>query len=81
MREQDGWDAHATFMDGLADDGAVLLGGPAGEGEQRFLLIFEAESREQIERILAADPWVLSGQLALESVEPWQILLRAGDRV
>ena len=81
MREQDGWVAHAAFMDGLAGDGTVLLGGPAGDGEQRFLLIFEAESRDAIERLLAADPWVPTGQLALESIEQWQILLRAGDRV
>jgi hypothetical protein len=32
MREQDDWDAHAGFMDGLVDDGFVLLGGPVGDG-------------------------------------------------
>jgi hypothetical protein len=42
MREQDGWDAHATFMDGLAADGFVVLGGPLGGGEAQFLLIVDA---------------------------------------
>jgi hypothetical protein len=28
MREQDKWDEHAAFMDGLADEGFILLGGP-----------------------------------------------------
>ena len=28
MREQDGWDEHASFMDGLVDSGFILLGGP-----------------------------------------------------
>jgi hypothetical protein len=33
MREQDCWDEHATFMDALADEGSVILGGPLGEGD------------------------------------------------
>ncbi len=33
LREQEGWDAHATFMDGLVDDGFVILGGPLGPDE------------------------------------------------
>ena len=31
MREQDEWDAHATFMDALVDEGFVVLGGPVGD--------------------------------------------------
>jgi uncharacterized protein YciI len=78
MREQDGWDGHAAFMDGLAGEGIIVLGGPVGEGDRRFLLAVEADSASDVERILAADPWVPSGQLAIEAVEPWQLLLRAG---
>jgi hypothetical protein len=29
IRQQDGWDGHAAFMDGLVDDGFIILGGPA----------------------------------------------------
>jgi len=78
LREQDGWDGHADFMDALAAEGAIVLGGPVGDGDRRFLLIFEAGSPAEIERRLAADPWVPTGQLEIESIEPWQILLRAG---
>jgi hypothetical protein len=28
LEEQSGWDEHATFMDGLADAGFAVLGGP-----------------------------------------------------
>ena len=28
IREQDGWQEHAAFMDGLVDDGFIILGGP-----------------------------------------------------
>jgi hypothetical protein len=33
-RQQDGWDEHAAFMDGLVDEGFVVLGGPIGDGER-----------------------------------------------
>ena len=32
LREQDAWDEHAAFMDGLADSGFIVLGGPVGSG-------------------------------------------------
>jgi uncharacterized protein YciI len=78
MREQDGWGGHAEFMDGLADRGIVLLGGPVGDGDRRFLLVVEADGPEAVERILASDPWVAAGRLETETIEPWRVLLRAG---
>ena len=32
-REQAGWSEHAAFMDALAEEGFVVLGGPIGEGD------------------------------------------------
>ena len=31
LRQQEQWDEHAAFMDALAEDGFVILGGPLGE--------------------------------------------------
>ena len=39
IREQDGWDEHARFMDALVDDGFVVAGGPVGERQQAHLLV------------------------------------------
>ncbi len=36
MREQDGWDEHAKFMDDLVDEGFILLGGPL-EGDRETM--------------------------------------------
>ena len=38
-REQAGWDAHTTFMDGLVEDHFIVLGGKVGEldGDRVFL--------------------------------------------
>lgn len=75
MRQQQQWEKHAAFMDALADDGFVILGGPLGEGEEKFLLIIAAESEQAIEARLASDPWTSLRLLRIASVEPWEILL------
>jgi uncharacterized protein YciI len=74
MREQDGWDAHAAFMDGLAADGFIVLGGPIGDGS-RFMHVVDAPAEEEIRHRLAEDPWERSGQVRTVTVEPWRILL------
>ena len=78
MREQDRWDDHAAFMDGLVDDGLVVLGGPIGDGDRRFLLIFDAASERGIHARLAEDPWTPMELLRVVAIEPWEILL--GER-
>jgi uncharacterized protein YciI len=76
-REQDGWDEHAAFMDALADEGVVILGGPVGEGDgEDVVLVVNAESEAAIHRRLADDPWG-DDMLTTERVEPWSVLLRA----
>jgi uncharacterized protein YciI len=75
-REQDGWDEHARFMDGLVDDGVVVLGGPVGEGDgEGALVVFDAESEEAIRARLADDPWG-EDMLVTEGIDPWNVLLR-----
>ena len=79
-RDQDGWDAHAAFMDALAEEGVVLLGGPMGEGDgENALLIVDAESEAEIRARLAEDPWT-DDMLTIESVKPWSVWLRADVR-
>jgi len=79
LREQDGWDEHARFMDGLVDAGLILLGGPL-EGGRDTLHIFEAESEDAIRERLAEDPWAPNGMLTPVSIERWTILLDGRGR-
>jgi uncharacterized protein len=76
MREQDGWDEHAAFMDALAEEAFVVLGGPLGDGDRRFMHVVEAASAEAVRERFAADPWE-AAQLTTVAVEPWQVLLRS----
>ena len=75
IREQDGWDDHAEFMDGLVDDGFVILGGPLGGGERAALLAVEAPGEEEIRARLSGDPWAPAGLLRVGAVEPWPLWL------
>ncbi len=55
MRAQDGWDEHAAFMEGLAEEGFILLGGVLDDG--RAMHVVEAESEEAVRARFAEDPW------------------------
>lgn len=74
MDGQDGWAAHAEFMNGLRDDGFVLLGGPL-EGTADVLLIIRADGPAQIEACLARDPWTANDLLRITRILPWRLRL------
>ena len=75
LEEQSDWDAHASFMDGLVDDGFIVLGGPLSD-ERRVVHAVEADSEAEIRSTLARDPW--SGtHLVVDAIEPWTLRLDA----
>ncbi len=74
MRKQERWQEHATFMDALADDGFIVLGGPIGDG-RRFAHVVAAGHQEEIEQRFAHDPWTDMGLLRIAAIEPWDVLL------
>lgn len=75
LRDQDGFDEHARIMDGLVEEGYIVLGGPLEEGRD-VLLAISAPSAEAIrERLEAEDNWHQNGMLTIKSIEEWTILL------
>ena len=74
LRGQARWTEHAAFMNALAAEGFVVLGGPLGDGAE-VLLIMAADGEETVRARLAPDPWTVAGLLELKSVEPWTVLL------
>lgn len=79
IREQDGWDEHAAFMDALVDDGVIIVGGPVGDGHYTAHLVQAADAGEVRAR-LAADPWASDGHLAVGLLEPWRLWLDGRTR-
>jgi hypothetical protein len=78
LEEQSGWDEHAAFMDGLVDDGFVVLGGPLFD-EHRVVHAVEAESEKAIRETLSSDPWSET-HLEVGAIEPWTIRLDGRGR-
>jgi uncharacterized protein YciI len=74
IREQRDWEAHAAFMDGLVDDGFLLVGGPVGD-QRQTLHVVEAADEAEVRRRFAADPWAGPGLLEIGSIEPWALWL------
>ena len=68
------WPAHAAFMDAMAAEGYILLGGPLEETRD-VLLIFQAQGCSEIHDRLAADPWTQNGLLITKDCRPWRIRL------
>jgi hypothetical protein len=80
IREQEGWAAHAEFMDGLVDDGFVILGGPIGDDQRAAMLAIEASDEDEIRTRFERDPWDPTGVLELGSIERWTIWLDGTGR-
>ena len=74
LREQNGFDEHARFMDALVDEGFIVLGGPL-EGGRDVLHAISAPSEEAVRERLGEDNWARNGMLTIKSIEPWEILL------
>jgi uncharacterized protein YciI len=74
LRQQIKWNEHAAFMNALADDEFILIGGPLGDGKETLLIVAAANEEEIIAR-LADDPWVSLRLLQVAKIERWEILL------
>lgn len=75
LEEQSRWSEHAAFMDGLVDDGFIVLGGPLAD-DGRVAHAVEADSAQAVRETLARDPWSET-HLRIDTIEPWTIRLDA----
>ena len=77
MEAQQEWSEHATFMNRLAADGFVVLGGPIGD-EGDVLLIVNAADESKIHSTRASDPWSKLDLLPVRTIQRWTIRLQSG---
>ena len=73
LEQESRWDEHAAFMDGLVDDGFIVLGGTLPD--DRTVHAVEAGSEDEIRGRLAQDPWSGS-HLVVDSIDEWTIRLQ-----
>ena len=70
------WAPHASFMNALAREGFVILGGPL-EGTSDVLLVVRATTPDEVRSRLAEDPWAGQDLLRVTRVAPWTLRLGA----
>ena len=70
---QPGWRAHADFMNALAAQGFIVVGGPL-EGTADTLLVVSADAEGEIRQRLAQDPSTVD-VLRISRLVPWSLLL------
>jgi uncharacterized protein YciI len=74
MRQQNGWDDHAAYMDAIFDEGWLLLAGPL-EGDHGTMWVVEAETEDEIKSRMKEDPWSANGMLTPIKFERWDIVM------
>lgn len=62
---------HRDYLAGLPE---LLVSGPASDSREA-VLVLRAESRSQVESLLAADPFVKAGFVAEHVVRDWKPIL------
>jgi uncharacterized protein len=76
MREQDLWPEHVEFINSVADEGFLLLGGPHGDGRPyRAMLVVNAQNADEVTTRLDDDPWTRGGLLETSSIDRWEVLV------
>jgi uncharacterized protein YciI len=73
-RQQPLWDEHAAFMDGLFDEGRIVLAGPYAD-LSRVLIIVQARDTQEASALLRDDPWEAAGILVPSDVVEWTVFL------
>jgi len=63
---------HRAYLGRLLAEGAMLASGPyADDGAPGALLVFSAESAEEVDRLLEDDPFVRAGLVSERVVREW----------
>ena len=65
---------HLAYMRGLHEQGAVVYGGPIGDGGGAMVLL-RADSAEAVQAVVDADPYTLAGVGADHVIRPWTVVI------
>jgi uncharacterized protein YciI len=66
--------AHREYLKTLQAAGNFVIGGPFG-GDTGALIIYEAESKEEVERLIQEDPFNQQGVFVFWTIRPWKIVM------
>jgi hypothetical protein len=70
---------HLAHLDGLARAGRIHLAGPFTDGSGS-LIVVEADSLEEVWRLVAGDPYVTGGVFGRVDVKPFKRVLPEAEK-
>ncbi len=74
LESQADWAGHASFMNALAKEGFVILGGPL-DGSPDVPPVVRAATADEARSRLAEDPWTHRDLLRISRIAPWALRL------
>jgi uncharacterized protein len=66
--------AHREYLKSLLDSGHLVISGPFTD-DSGGLLVYEAESQEQAEALLRADPFAKAGVFMTWTIRGWKVVM------
>ena len=67
--------AHRAYLTGLLDHGKLFASGPYADGSGA-LIVYEADTPEEADAILKADPFHQAGVFLKWTVRPWKVIFQ-----
>ena len=65
--------AHRQYLTGLRDAGKLVISGPFAD-DAGGLLVYEAETAEQVETMVREDPFARQGVFLSWEIRPWNVI-------
>lgn len=67
--------SHLTHAQDAAERGHLLLAGALEEPADKAILLFQVETKSQVEAFAQNDPYVQQGLVKKWEVRPWRVML------
>jgi uncharacterized protein YciI len=65
---------HRQYLGELLKNGKLAISGPFVD-DSGALIVYEAESKEEVEAIIASDPFAKVGVFATWTIRPWNVVM------
>lgn len=66
--------SHREYLKGLLDSGRLAISGPFTD-DKGGLLVYEADSAEEAEKLIQADPFTQAGVFLSWTIRPWKVVM------
>jgi hypothetical protein len=67
--------SHREYLTGLQAENKLVISGPF-VGDEGGLLVYEAESPEEAEKLVSEDPFAVEGVFVSWEIRPWNVVFR-----